>query len=98
MTDSILSLLGDWNIPPVISTLLLVATVLYIRGWVQLQKTRSREVPTWRLVFFVAGTGSLFLAVASPLDTYSESLLFMHMAQHFVLMSVARLLIVLGEG
>jgi len=36
------------------------------------------------------------VAVSSPLDTYSESLLFMHMAQHFVLMSVAPTLIVLG--
>jgi putative membrane protein len=31
-----------------------------------------------------------------PVDTFSESLLFMHMAQHFVLMSIAPPLIVLG--
>jgi putative membrane protein len=36
------------------------------------------------------------VAVSSPLDTFSETLLFMHMAQHFVLMSVAPPLIVLG--
>jgi cytochrome c oxidase assembly factor CtaG len=40
---------------------------------------------------------ALFVAVSSPLDTYSETLLFMHMAQHFVLMSVAPPLIVLGS-
>jgi cytochrome c oxidase assembly factor CtaG len=96
MTDSILSLLEDWEIPPVVSSLLLMTMVLYLRGWLQLRKTRSRELPPWRLVCFVAGIGSLFLAVASPLDTYSESLLLMHMAQHFVLMSVAPPLIVLG--
>ena len=38
----------------------------------------------------------VFVAVASPLDTFSESLLFMHMAQHYVLMLIAPPLIVLG--
>jgi putative membrane protein len=50
----------------------------------------------WRLLSFLAGLLSIFVAVSSPLDTYSETLLFMHMAQHFVLMSVAPPLIVLG--
>jgi len=50
----------------------------------------------WRLLSFLAGLFAIFLAVSSPLDTYSETLLFMHMAQHFVLMSVAPPLIVLG--
>ena len=45
---------------------------------------------------FLGGIVALFVAVASPLDTFSESLLFMHMAQHFVLMSIAPPLIVLG--
>jgi cytochrome c oxidase assembly factor CtaG len=39
----------------------------------------------------------VFIAVSSSLDTFSETLLFMHMAQHFVLMSVAPPLIVLGS-
>ena len=50
----------------------------------------------WRLLSFLAGLFAIFVAVSSPLDTYSETLLFMHMAQHFVLMSVAPPLIVLG--
>jgi putative membrane protein len=54
-------------------------------------------IPTWRCLSFSTGTLSLFVAVASPLDTFSESLLFMHMAQHFVLMSLAPPLIVLGS-
>jgi cytochrome c oxidase assembly factor CtaG len=48
-------------------------------------------------VSLFAGLFAIFLAVSSSLDTYSESLLFMHMAQHFVLMSVAPPLIVLGS-
>lgn len=50
----------------------------------------------WRFLSFLAGIFAIFVAVSSPLDTYSETLLFMHMAQHFVLMSVAPPLIVLG--
>jgi cytochrome c oxidase assembly factor CtaG len=50
----------------------------------------------WRLVCFLAGLLAIFVAVSSSLDTYAETLLFMHMAQHFVLMSVAPPLIVLG--
>jgi cytochrome c oxidase assembly factor CtaG len=50
----------------------------------------------WRLLSFLAGLFAIFVAVSSPLDTYSETLLFMHMTQHFVLMSVAPPLIVLG--
>ncbi|MFZ0633727.1 MAG: cytochrome c oxidase assembly protein, partial [Acidobacteriaceae bacterium] len=49
-----------------------------------------------RLAAFLGGILALFVAVASPLDTFSESLLFMHMGQHFVLMSVAPPLIVFG--
>ena len=55
-----------------------------------------RSFRPWRLATFLGGIVALFVAVASPLDTFSESLLFMHMAQHFVLMSIAPPLIVLG--
>jgi cytochrome c oxidase assembly factor CtaG len=45
---------------------------------------------------FLGGIAALLIAVASPLDTFSDSLLFMHMAQHYVLMSIAPPLIVFG--
>ena len=56
----------------------------------------SRAVSPVAIVAFLGGVGAIFVAVASPLDTFSESLLFMHMAQHFVLMSIAPPLAVLG--
>ena len=62
-----------------------------------LRRTRPKQIPEWRLVSFLAGLFAIFVAVSSPLDTYSETLLFMHMGQHFVLMSVAPPLIVLGS-
>jgi putative membrane protein len=94
--QSFSELITDWDIPPVTSLALAVVAIVYSIGWNRARKTRLAELPRWRLVAFLAGIVAIFLAISSPLDTLSESLLFMHMAQHFVLMSVAPPLIVLG--
>jgi putative membrane protein len=94
--QSFLELIADWDIPPVASLALAVVAIVYAIGWNRARKTRLEELPRWRLVAFLAGIVAIFVAISSPLDTLSESLLFMHMAQHFVLMSVAPPLIVLG--
>ena len=67
-----------------------------MRGWLALRRTRPNQTRKWRLFSFLGGLSATFVAVSSSLDTYSETLLFIHMAQHFVLMSVAPPLIVLG--
>jgi len=97
MDSSLTDLFTRWDIPPVLTVLLALTWVVYCKGWLQLRRNRPEAVSTWRCSCFSAGVVSLFVAVASPLDTFSESLLFMHMAQHFVLMSVAPPLIVLGS-
>jgi putative membrane protein len=96
LQSSWLSLVTDWEIPPWVTCALVAAGLLYARGWLALRRTRPETLPVWRLLSFIAGVFAIFVAVSSPLDTYSETLLFMHMAQHFVLMSVAPPLIVLG--
>ena len=96
MQTSWLSLVSDWDIPPTVSSALVAVGFIYVRGWLALRHTRPATLPVWRLFSFLAGLSAIFVAVSSPLDTYSETLLFMHMAQHFVLMSVAPPLIVLG--
>ncbi len=96
MQTSWLSLCTDWDIPPSVTCALVAAGLIYIRGWLALKRTRPETLPLWRLLSFLAGLFAIFVAVSSPLDTYSETLLFMHMAQHFTLMSVAPPLIVLG--
>ena len=89
-------LFTQWDIPWVVSSALAVSALVYARGWARIRRTRPAQFPTWRLATFLGGIVALFVAVASPLDTFSESLLFMHMAQHYVLMSLAPPLIVLG--
>ncbi|HEY6446208.1 MAG TPA: cytochrome c oxidase assembly protein [Acidobacteriaceae bacterium] len=90
------ALITAWDIPWAVTSALLVTAAIYIRGWNRIRRTRPEQFPAWRCAAFLGGILALFVAVASPLDTFSESLLFMHMAQHFVLMSVAPPLIVLG--
>jgi cytochrome c oxidase assembly factor CtaG len=96
LQTSWLSLIANWDIPTMVTSGLVATGFIYVRGWNALRRTRPEQIPEWRLFCFTAGLFAIFLAVSSPLDTYSETLLFMHMAQHFMLMSVAPPLIVLG--
>jgi putative membrane protein len=96
LQTSLLSLVTDWDIPMAVTGVLTAVSVVYIRGWAALRRTRPTAIPACRLIAFLSGIVALFIAVASPLDVFSETLLFMHMAQHFVLMSLAPPMIVLG--
>ncbi len=95
-TATAADLFTRWNIPWAVTTALLLTAIVYARGWLRIRRTRAALFPAWRLWCFLGGIAALFVAVASPLDTFSGSLLFMHMAQHFVLMSIAPPLIVFG--
>jgi len=95
-TTTVVDLLTDWDIPPIVTAELALTALIYVRGFLRIRRTRPAQFPAWRLAAFSAGIAAVFVAVASPLDTFSESLLFMHMAQHYVLMSIAPPLIVLG--
>ena len=96
MDTAWLGLISDWDVPPAVTCALVAVGFIYVRGWLALRRSRPKQISEWRLVSFLVGLAAIFVAVSSPLDTYSETLLFMHMAQHFVLMSVAPPLIVLG--
>ncbi len=85
-----------WDIPWLVASELILVTIIYIRGWGRIHRTRPAQFPRWRLYCFLAGIFALFVAVSSPLDTFSDQLLFMHMAQHWFLISVAPPLIVFG--
>jgi cytochrome c oxidase assembly factor CtaG len=100
---SIIELFTDWDVPFAVTGVLASVATIYTVGWTRARArqhsgpiAKTDQLPLWRLVAFLGGILALFVAVASPLDTLSESLLFMHMSQHFVLMSVAPPLIVLG--
>ena len=95
-TTTVADLFTDWDVPWIVTCELAAVALIYVRGWMRIRRTRPVQFPAWRLVTFLGGIAALFIAVASPLDTFSESLLFMHMAQHWVLMSIAPPLILFG--
>ncbi|MGB2621683.1 MAG: cytochrome c oxidase assembly protein [Candidatus Acidiferrum sp.] len=96
MTGNLQSLFTEWDVPPAVTCALVLTAIIYVRGWVRIRKTRAPQFPVWRLASFLGGVLALFVAVASPLDTFSESLLIMHMGQHFVFISIAPPLVLLG--
>lgn len=90
------AVLRAWSFPLLPFFSLLIVLLVYLCGWRVARRTRARELPPWRMSCFVAGIGSLWIALASPIDALDDSLLCAHMIQHFLLMSVAPPLIVLG--
>ena len=95
-TPALANLLREWSFPLIPLIGLSIALVVYLRGWRIVRVTRSRELPAWRMACFVCGVVSLWIALASPIDALDDYLLTAHMIQHFILMSIAPLLIVLG--
>ncbi len=90
------NILAAWSFPVIPFITLTIALILYLRGWRAANQTRPHELPTWRAACFVAGILSLWIALASPIDALDDYLLAAHMIQHFILMSIAPPLIVLG--
>ena len=73
-----------------------IAGTLYLRGWRALQRTRARELPRVARGCVFGGLLAMWIALASPIDALDDYLLSAHMLQHFILMSVAPPLMVLG--
>ena len=86
----------SWSFAPLPMLTLALATFFYWRGWRQLHRQIPHRFPRWRLVAFLTGMASLFLAIASPLDAFAGMLLQVHMIQHLLLMMVAPPLLLLG--
>ena len=96
MDDPANAVLSSWSIPigPAVAVLLLF--IFYLRGWIRLQFRVPYRFPVWRLLSFAAGLGTIFFAIASPLDAFAGLLLQVHMVQHLLLMMLAPPLILAG--
>ncbi len=83
--------LGRWHLEPVAVALVLGALLAYLRGR-RLVAARAR----WdrRDGAFLAGLGTVLVALVSPIGTYAEVLLSVHMVQHLLLVLVAAPLLV----
>ena len=88
--------MSGWNFDPLEISVLALAGALYWRRARTLART-GRPVPRLRRAAFGAGLLTLFVALASPIDTIGEERLFsVHMFQHLLLGDIGALLLVLG--
>lgn len=71
---------------------------LYALGWWRLRRpSGERQVlPAWRAWCFAVGLVTLWVALLSPIDEFTELLFSAHMVQHLLLVEVAAPLLLLG--
>ena len=79
-----------------VSSALIFAALVYLRGWLQLRGHEHDNVKSWRAGSFVFGLLFIWIATASPLATLDHEILTAHMVQHLLLMTFAPPLILFG--
>jgi cytochrome c oxidase assembly factor CtaG len=89
--------LGDWSLDtPVV--MVAVLTVAYAIGAHRtVTPARTAVAQRWRDVCFYGAMAVLVIALASPIDAYSDELFWVHMTQHVLLMLVAAPLLVISR-
>jgi putative membrane protein len=88
--------LQDWSPPVPLTLALLLAALLYVRGWLYLRSRSLKVIPVWRAGAFLIGLFFIWIALGSPLAAFDEELLAVHMAQHLLLMTIAPPLILIA--
>jgi len=84
-----------WQFTPDIVLVTLLVAVLYGVG---LWRSRNKQQATrrWHGVSFYAGLAAMFLALQSPIDTFSEHVFALHQVQHLLLHSLGPMLLMLA--
>lgn len=91
------SAMGMSSASTLILVVLVLASILYVRGWRRVREASASAIPTWRAASFLLGMFLVWGALGSPLAAYDHGLLTIHMIQHLLLMTFAPALILLGE-
>jgi len=79
------AVLLSWSVPPAATLALVFTALIYLRGWILLRHAGVPFVPAWRAVSFLLGLLTVWIALASPLDTFSGFIITAHMLQHMLL-------------
>ncbi len=87
MSPAVQDVFNDWSLPIWLTLCVVIAAIIYIRGWVALRKTRPEQFTKLRLASFLTGLATLWVAIGSPLDGFADVLLSAHMVEHLLLMS-----------
>lgn len=84
-----------WSFAPVPVLTVVISVTIYLYG-VHRMRVAGNRWPLNRTFAFCWGMGLILVAIASPLDTYDEVLLSVHMVQHMLLAMVAPIFLALG--
>jgi cytochrome c oxidase assembly factor CtaG len=85
-----------WSLSPGLPCVLALVAAIYLRGVHKGRRYFRSEHDQQHALCFLAGLLLLFIAAASPLDSYDAVSLAAHMAQHLILMMLAPGLLLLG--
>jgi cytochrome c oxidase assembly factor CtaG len=80
----------------IISVLVIVTALVYLRGWLSLRNAFPNLISGWRLSAFMSGMFLVWTVVASPLAALDHQSLTIHMMKHLLSMTVAAPLILAG--
>jgi cytochrome c oxidase assembly factor CtaG len=86
-----------WGGPAAAPAALVIAGVVYARGWRRSRRRLPGRFAARQLTAFLAGLACLCIAIASPLDEAADTRLSAHMMQHILLLTVAPALLLLGD-
>jgi cytochrome c oxidase assembly factor CtaG/ferredoxin len=71
-----------------LATGLIAFAVVYVRGWRCYHVRDPDRWPVARLIAFLGALATIFIALASPIESFASLLLSFHMMQHLLLMMV----------
>lgn len=90
--------LREWSFSPVVTGAAAGLALLYLAGLAAVRaRRRAARWPWWRTGAFLGGLAVVVLATESSIGAYDETLFWVHMVQHLMLIMVAPVLLVLGR-
>jgi cytochrome c oxidase assembly factor CtaG len=96
MSPTFDAFLRSWPPAPWLALSLLITACVFASGWRQLHRRDPDRWHAARLIAFLAGLATIYLALASPVEPFASLLLSVHMVQHLLLMMIAPPLLWLG--
>jgi cytochrome c oxidase assembly factor CtaG/ferredoxin len=85
--------LSSWSARPWLAAVLMATAAIYFRGWWALRRRDPIRWHVGKLSTFVGAAATIYVALASPIETFAPLLLTVHMIQHMLLIMVAPILI-----
>ena len=88
--------MSAWLVEPSVTIPVAITGAVYLRGWSRLRRRLPHRFGARHAVVFLAGLGTLLLALAAAAETLAERWLSAHMVQHLLLMVVAAPMVWMG--